>query len=178
MYRGNGIPLPWGNMAQATDPCPNWAVFRMLNEGRGADRGSQISVLRDGDQSLLYCCHSRRTGDMAGNVHVLSVGIDLVPALRSHGVDARAIVAGITGDCLRHGGEAKISRDAAEAIKSALKVLNIAWVEDALANPARIICPRSTNCPRAERCDGARASRAREITDVRAEIVSRAKRGR
>ena len=178
VYRGNGIPLPWGNMARASDPCPNWAVFRMLNEGRGADRGSQISVLRDGDQSLLYCCHSRRTGDMAGNPHVLSVGIDLVPALRSHGADANEVVASITAECLRHHGEARIPKDAAEAIKAALKVLNIGWVEDALANPARIICPRSGNCPRAEHCDGARPSRAREITDVREEIVSKAKRGR
>src|SRR5205814_893638 len=64
VYRGNGIPLPWGNMAQATDPCPHWAVFRMLNRTRGADRGSQISVLRDGDQFLLYACHTRRTQDM------------------------------------------------------------------------------------------------------------------
>jgi transcriptional regulator with XRE-family HTH domain len=178
VYRGNGIPLPWGNMARATDPCPNWAVFRMLNEGRSADRGSQISVLRDGDQSMLYCCHSRRTGDMAGNPHVLSVGIDLVPALRSHGVDAEEVVSSITGECLRHHGEAKIPKGAAEAIKAALKVLNIGWVEDALANPARIICPRSGNCPRTEHCDGAPVSRAREITDVREEIVSKAKRGR
>jgi hypothetical protein len=37
VYRGNGIPLPWGNMARATDPCPHWAVFRMLHETRGPD---------------------------------------------------------------------------------------------------------------------------------------------
>jgi len=180
VYRGNGIPLPWGNMAQVTDPCPQWAVFRMLDahpgQGRGADRGSQISVLRDGDQSLLYCCHSRRTNDMAGNPHVLSVGIDLVPALRSHSVDADDIVASITGECLNHRGEARIPKPAAEAIKGAAKVLNIAWVEDALSTPARIICPRSTHCPRTEHCDGAGASRAREITDVREEIVSKARR--
>ena len=178
VYRGNGIPLPWGNMAQVTDPCPQWAVFRMLNENRGPDRGSQISVLRDGDQSLLYCCHSRRTNDMAGNPHVLSVGIDLVPALRSHSVDAENIVASITDECLHHHGEARIPRAAVEAIKGAAKVLNIAWVEDALSNPARIICPRSTHCPRTEHCNGAGASRAREITDVREEIINKVKRGR
>jgi len=178
VYRGNGIPLPWGNMAQVTDPCPNWAVFRMLNENRSADRSSQISVLRDGDQSLLYCCHSRRTNDMAGNPHVLSVGIDLVPALRSHSVDAEDIVASTTDECLHHHGEARIPKAAVEAIKGAAKVLNIAWVEDALSRPARIICPRSTHCPRTEHCDGARASRAREITDVREEIISKARRGR
>ena len=31
VYRGNGIPLPWGNMAQVSDPCPQWAVFRMID---------------------------------------------------------------------------------------------------------------------------------------------------
>jgi transcriptional regulator with XRE-family HTH domain len=182
VYRGNGIPLPWGNMAQVTDPCPQWAVFRMLGAhsrpDRGPDRGSQISVLRDGERSLLYCCHSRRVADMAGNPHVLSVGIDLAPALDSHGVATDEIVGGVADECRRHGGEARIPKAAAEAIRAAAKVLNIAWVEDALGAPARIICPRSTNCPRTEHCDGARASRAREITDVREEIVSRVKRGR
>ncbi|HZR70611.1 MAG TPA: DUF3612 domain-containing protein [Burkholderiales bacterium] len=178
VYRGNGIPLPWGNMAQVTDPCPQWAVFRMLSEHRGPDRGSQLSVLQDGERSILYCCHSRRVADMAGNPHVLSVGVDLLPALDSHGAASGEIVAAVADECRRHGGEARIPKAAAEAIRAAAKVLNIAWVEDALGAPARIICPRSTHCPRGEPCDGARASRAREITDVREEIVSRARRAR
>jgi hypothetical protein len=115
---------------------------------------------------------------MAGNAHVLSVGLDLVPALRSHTSDAESIVASVADACQHHHGEARIPEDAAEAIRGTAKVLNIAWIEDALAKPARIICPRSTHCPRTDHCDGARASRAREITDVRQEIVSAAKRGR
>ena len=35
VYRGNGIPLPWGNLAQVSDPCPNWAVFRMIDGRAG-----------------------------------------------------------------------------------------------------------------------------------------------
>lgn len=176
VYRGNGIPLPWGNMAQVTDPCPNWAVFRMLDGNRNADRGSQISVLRDGGQSLLYCCHSRRTADMAGNSHVLSVGIDLAPALRSHTAAANELVAEITAECVRHRGEARIPKAAFDAIRGAARVLNIAWVEDALTRPARIICPRSNRCPRTENCTGSGTSRAREITDVREEVVGKAAR--
>jgi hypothetical protein len=165
-------------MAQVTDPCPNWAVFRMLDAKSGADRGSQISVLRDGNQSLLYCCHSRRTADMAGNPHVLSVGIDLVPALRSHTADADSLVAEITEECVRHRGQGKIPAAAAAAIRAVARVLNIAWVEEALLRPARVICPRSTNCPRTEHCTGVHTSRAREITDVRQEIISGTKRRR
>jgi len=58
-----------------------------------------------------------------------------------------------------------------------VKVLNIAWVEDALSAPARIICPRSANCPRTGHCTTVGPSRAREITDVREEIISKVKRG-
>jgi transcriptional regulator with XRE-family HTH domain len=178
VYRGNGIPLPWGNMAQVTDPCPHWAVFRMLHDKRGPDAGSQLSVLRDGDRFVLYCCHSRRTTDMAGNAHVLSVGVDLVPALRSHSANAQAIVDEIADACQHHHGQARIPDASAEAIRGAAKVLNIAWIPEALARLARIICPRSTHCPRIEPCDEARASsRAREITDVQEEIINQAKRG-
>jgi transcriptional regulator with XRE-family HTH domain len=171
VYRGNGIPLPWGNLAQVTDPCPNWAVFRMIDD-KHAGSGSQISILRDGDRSLLYCCHSLRTHDMAGNHHVLSVGVDLAPALESNGVDATDVVASLANECLQHRGEARIPKSTAASIAMVANVLNIAWVKDALNNPARIICPRSNRCPRAERCEGARPSRAREITDIRAEVIA------
>src|SRR4029453_17001036 len=96
---------------------------------------------------------------------------------RSHSVDADDIVATLTEECLRHGGEARISKVALEAIRGAARVLNIAWVEDALAAPARIICPRSTYCPRAEHCDGAGVSRACEIIDVRKEIIRKRRGG-
>lgn len=171
VYRGNGIPLPWGNMAQVTDPCPHWAVFRMLHTSEGADRGSQISVLRDGDRFLLYVCHSRRTEDMAGNPHVLSVGVDMVPALRSHTPDADRLVDSIAQACLGQHGEARIPDEAALAIRGAARVLNIAWIPEALERPARIICPRSTHCPRQQPCDGTRASHAREIAELQREIA-------
>jgi hypothetical protein len=109
---------------------------------------------------------------------VLSVGIDLAPALRSHTADADAHVEAITQACSRGGGEAEIPKGAAEAIRAVSRVLNIAWVEEALLRPARIICPRSTHCPRPEQCDGNSASHAREITDVRQEIVRASKKKR
>src|SRR5690606_17569330 len=59
VYRGNGIPLPWGNMRVVPDPCRHWAVFRMLNV-RTTRPSAQISVLRNGDDARLYCCESVR----------------------------------------------------------------------------------------------------------------------
>jgi len=172
VYRGNGIPLPWGNLAQVSDPCPNWAVFRMI-DGQHGESGSQLSVLRDGERSLLYCCHSIRVRDMAGNPHVLSVGVDLAPALEANGVDSTATVDAILRECLHRRGEARVPKEAAQSLGVLAEVLNIAWIDDALSVPARVICPRSNRCPRPERCEGARPSRAREIADVREEILGR-----
>src|SRR6266571_6994425 len=138
VYRGNGIPLPWGNLAQVSDPCPNWAVFRMI-EGHRGEFGSQISVLRDGERSLLYCCNSMRVRDMAGNPHVLSVGVDLAPALASNGVPSEALIDSIFRECLHRRGEARVPKAAAQGLERVANVLNIAWIADALAGPARII---------------------------------------
>ena len=174
VYRGNGIPLPWGSMTHVTDPCPHWAVFRLIGDSR-SEPGSQISVLNDDGRWLLYCCHSVRVRDMAGNIHVLSVGIDLAPALESTGADADTVVESIAEECRRRGGQAKIPKAASEAIRTAANVLNIAWVEESLQQPARIICPRSTNCPRLTQCPGTPAKRARDITDIRQEILDEVK---
>ena len=171
VYRGNGIPLPWGNMNQVSDPCPNWAVFRLLRDSK-AKAGSQISVLRDDERWLLYCCHSLRTRDMAGNLHVLSVGIDLVPALEANGVDALGLVGRIADECQRRAGAAKIPWAEAEAIGAVANVLNIEWVKESLANGAQIICPRSSRCARDVKCDGVQATSERDLADVRQEILA------
>ncbi len=171
VYRGNGIPLPWGNMTQATDPCPHWAVFRMFGSTQ-SNPHSQISVLRDNDRWQLYCCHTLRTRDMAGTPHVLSVGVDLVPALSSNEANGARIVDSIGEECLRKGGQAKIGRDAAEAIRAVGNILSIAWIEESLKQPARIICPRSSRCPCQGKCNVAPATRARDITDVKREILA------
>ena len=178
VYRGNGIPLPWGNMAMVTDPCPQWAVFRMLQQQRSLQPTSQISVLRDGERALLYCCHSVRTRDMAGNPHVLSVGVDLVPALESQGMDAESVVQSVAEVCRRKSGQAPVPAAAARALRAVGKVLNIAWIADALASPASVICPRSTACPRTPSCEAAKAPpRTAEISEVRQEILDRESRG-
>ncbi len=46
VYRGNGIPLPWGNLAQVSDPCPNWAVFRMIDGEHGVERLADLGAAR------------------------------------------------------------------------------------------------------------------------------------
>ncbi|HTP38728.1 MAG TPA: DUF3612 domain-containing protein [Steroidobacteraceae bacterium] len=159
VYRGNGIPLPWGNMSLVSDPCPRWAVFRLLGQPLPARSAahkpkSQISVMQDGARSLLYCCHSLHTRDASNVVHVLSVGIDLVPALEAQGFDGEATVAAVADACRRGGGDGAIPAGAAASIRAVSRVLNIGWLADALESKASVICPRSGSCPRPARACG------------------------
>ena len=158
VYRGNGIPLPWGNMSRLPDPCPRWAVFRLLQEPAAEGTPvSQISVMRDGGEPRLYCCHSLLTRDAAGVGHVLSVGIDLAPALEAQAFDARALIAEVDAACRRGGGNAPVPATVAEKIRTVAHVLNISWVAEALDSPASVICPRSRACPRQQHCPPQRA---------------------
>ncbi len=154
VYRANGIPLPWGNMSLVSDPCPRWAVFRLLQQTSAPPLKpkSQISVMQDGKRARLYCCHSLLTRDALDEMHVLSVGVDLLPALDAQGFDGESVVASVAESCRRGGGDGAIPAEAATHIRAASQVLNIAWIADALDSPASVICPRSGACPRQPRC--------------------------
>jgi hypothetical protein len=152
VYRGNGIPLPWGNMSLVSDPCPRWAVFRLLRETPPSAAApqkpkSQISVMHDDKRARLYCCHSLLTRDALDESHVLSVGVDLLPALEAQGFAGDDVVAAVAESCRLGGGNGKIPSSAAASIRAASQVLNIAWIADALDQPASVICPRSGACP-------------------------------
>ena len=153
VYRGNGIPLPWGNLTALTDPCRNWAVFKLLN-AQTTRPSSQISVLRNGDDSRLYCCQSIRKHDAAGNPYVLCVGIDLAPALAAQDLDPRKTIDAIETACNRGGGSAPVPTEARKQLETVGRILNIGWIGEGVQDDATIICPRSHNCPRDNHCLG------------------------
>ena len=174
VYRGNGIPLPWGNMKMISDPCQHWAVFRMLNT-RSNKPSSQISVLRAGDDKRLYCCQSIRSRDAAGNRHVLCAGVDLAPALRAQDIDPDETIEAIERSCNDNGGAGEIPARARRQLDSIGKILNIGWIADGARKEATIICPRSSSCPRDRHCLGQEARRRKpQIDQMVASVLERA----
>lgn len=170
VYRGNGIPLPWGNMTKATDQCPHWAVFRMGDKALHTS-SSQLSLLRDQDQWRLYACHTLKTRDMAGNPHSLSVGVDLGPALTANGEDGARIVNELGKVCFENGGQAKLEGSAKAALLAVAHILNIGWIEASLLQPARIICPRVGHCPRQQPCAVNPVLGVHDLSDMRRMIL-------
>ena len=164
VYRGNGIPLPWGNMTMVTDPCQHWAVFRMFST-RSQKPTSQISVLRSGDDKRLYTCQSIRSNDAAGNSHVLCAGVDLAPALRAQNIDPLDTINTIENSCNAGGGSGEIPDSARLQLESVGKILNIGWIEEGCKKPATIICPRSSTCPRDKNCLGKKPPKSRSQID-------------
>lgn len=171
VYRGNGIPLPWGNMTMISDPCQHWAVFRMLNT-RSNQPTSQISVLRSGDDKRLYCCQSIRSKDAAGNPHVLCAGVDLSPALAAQNIDVRETIEAIESSCNKNGGSGPIPDAARRQLASISKILNIGWIAEGITKDAIIICPRSSSCPRDKHCLGRKTPKLRsQIDDIRSSVL-------
>ncbi len=151
VYRGNGIPLPWGNMRLVQDPCQHWAVFRMINTETNTS-SAQISVLDVGDEPRIYCCESVKVNDMSGTGHVLCAGIDVNPALTAQGVDASGIAQSLKDACIAGGGSVAIPADIKNELRQIAKLLNIAWLGRGIEKEARLICPRSGACPRSPSC--------------------------
>jgi hypothetical protein len=173
VYRGNGIPLPWGNMTMISDPCQHWAVFRMLNT-HSTKPSAQISVLRAGDDKRLYCCQSVRSKDAAGNPHVLCAGIDLAPALQAQNIDPQKTIEQIESSCNRSGGSAEIPAEARHQLESVGKILNIGWIAEGAVKDATIICPRSSTCPRENHCLGKTKPKLRpKIDDIREAVLAK-----
>jgi transcriptional regulator with XRE-family HTH domain len=172
VYRGNGIPLPWGNMTMVSDPCQHWAVFRMLNTTSNKP-SSQISVLRSGDDKRLYCCQSIRSKDAAGNPHVLCAGVDLSPALSAQNIDAMKTIDMIESSCNQGGGSAAIPLEARKQLESIAKILNIGWIAEGAEKDATIICQRSSNCPRDNHCLGKPKPKLKpKIDEIREAILA------
>lgn len=151
VYRGNGIPLPWGNMREVEDPCQHWAVFRMFDV---AEQGSsaQLSLLDVRGKPRIYCCESIRVSDLAGNAHVLCAGIDLNPAIEAQGIDARSIAEDMKQRCIAEGGSAAVPASIRSTLTSVANILNINWIGRGLKKPAQLICSRGRLCPRKPQC--------------------------
>ena len=172
VYRGNGIPLPWGNMRLVQDPCQHWAVFRMLNPKSGQS-SAQISILHNGNEPRIYCCESTQVKDLAGNQHVLCAGVDLNPALESQGNDAVDIAEGLMEHCRANDGTAEIPTGTRKDLRSVAKILNIEWIERGIEEEAMIICPRNSACPREPSCvvTSNQLPQQVDINRIRREIV-------
>lgn len=151
VYRGNGIPLPWGNMRTVNDPCQHWAVFRRLSQPQ-PDSSAQISILNVGDEPRIYCCESVNMTDPAGNNRVLCAGIDLNPAIAAQGGDALSIAEELKASCVSQGGTTVIPNAIKKDLLTVAKILNINWIERGIDNQARLICSRGAVCPRQPSC--------------------------
>ncbi|MCF6439839.1 DUF3612 domain-containing protein [Pseudoalteromonas luteoviolacea] len=151
VYRGNGIPLPWGNMRSVEDPCQHWAVFRKF-VAQSHHSSAQLSILNVNGKPHLYCCESLKVNDLVENAHVLCAGIDLNPAIDAQGMNADEVVQELQALCIKQGGASVVPWHLKKQLMSVAKILNINWIERGINNDVRVICTRGTACPRQPSC--------------------------
>lgn len=155
VYRGNGIPLPWGNMRMVQDPCQHWAVFRKLGSSDQSS-SAQISLLDAGGETRIYCCESLKVNDVVGIEQVLCAGIDINPAIDAMGRNSSELARELKECCIEQGGMAHIPTHLRPVFSSVAKILNISWLERGIENEVRLICQRSGACPRQPKCHSSR----------------------
>lgn len=153
-FRGNGIPLPWGSMQAGAPACEQWALFRAIGGENELNSLNQISLLKQDHFHRLYSCTAVRVKDAADNDHVLSVGVDLIPMLKSRNLDTEDIIGEINELCASTG-SCVLPVYIVNEINASARVFNISWIIEGTKNPVFVICPRRANCPRKVNCKGA-----------------------
>ncbi|MBT5748003.1 MAG: DUF3612 domain-containing protein, partial [Candidatus Marinimicrobia bacterium] len=116
-----------------------------------------------------------RTKDAAGNPHVVTVGVDLVPMIHSQGYDYKDIISQVDDAC-GISGESLLPEDLRNTIRTTAGIANFSWIIDALENPCVVICPRIDQCPRETQCQGVKKlepKRVSWIDDVKEEILQK-----
>ena len=174
VYRGNGIPLPWGNLAQVSDPCPQLGgvphdrrrARRLRLADLGAARRRALAALLlplacacTTWPAIRTCCRSasisrRRSPPTAsGQRGADRVDLPRVPAPARRGAHPEGGRAGAHGRGER--AEHRLDRGRARHSRRA-------------SSARAATAARARSAARARR-----PSRAREIADVREEILGR-----
>jgi hypothetical protein len=164
-------------MRMGVDPCRQWAVFRLLDTPQVQKPLNQLSLLISGDYMRLYSCVSLRIKDAAKNSHIVSTGIDLIPALNAQGINSNDLCEEIKDFYFNSSPNSPIPDSIQEPIKLVSKILNISWVADGLENPPQIICPRSNSCPKHTHCENKPKSRKKVswLNEIKREILTELK---
>ncbi len=153
VYRGNGMPMPWGNFRMVTDPCRQWGVFKHLSNLNIKKPISQLSILNENSKVRLYCSTSLKTNDAAGNPHIICVGIDLNDAISMQGYNVENTLNEIYDSCYKNNGSSLLRKKHKDILLQVGIILNISWLIEAIELPVDVICQRSTDCLRADNCE-------------------------
>jgi len=159
IYRGNKMPMPWGNSRLVTDPCRQWGVFKHLSNLTIKRPLPQLSILKEKDSINMYCSISLKTNDAAGNPHIICTGISINDAIEMQGHNKHEVLNEIYESCYKDSGSRILTEEHKNIIYQIGTILNISWLIEAADNPVDIICQRSTNCPRLDNCENFPKSR-------------------
>jgi len=159
IYRGNKMPMPWGNSRLVTDPCRQWGVFKHLSNLTIKRPLPQLSILKEKDSINMYCSISLKTNDAAGNPHIICTGISINDAIEMQGYNKHEVLNEIYEGCYKHNGSRILAKKHKNIIFQIGTILNISWLIEAAENPVDIICQRSTNCARLDNCENFPKSR-------------------
>ena len=151
IYRGNNIPIPWGNSRLISNPCKQWGMFKHLENLTIKRPLTHLSILKENNNINLYCSISLKTNDAAGNPHIICAGISLNDAIDMQGFNKNEILESIYNNCYKSGGSAKLIKKHQRIIYQIGIILNISWIIESINSPIDIICHLNADCPKCKK---------------------------
>jgi hypothetical protein len=161
-------------MMSGAPSCRQWALLQLVTH-KGQKEIKQISLLKQNERLHLYGCIAIKTKDAAGNPHVVSAGVDILPMLKTQEANISKILDQIYKVCKKTG-EGNIPESVKRVVRSSAMVLNITWLIDALENPAVMICTRPAICPREKTCENVDRKSLKRISwieEIKEEILNK-----
>jgi len=172
IYRGNSIPIPWGNSRFISNPCKQWGIFKHLDNLTIKRPLSHLSILKENNNINLYCSVSLKTNDAAGNPHIVCAGISLNDAIEMQGYNKNEILEEIYSNCYKSGGSKQLPKKHKRIIFQIGIILNIKWITESADTAVDIICHLNANCPKCEKLTKKR-KKISWTNQIRKEILKR-----
>lgn len=167
LYRGNKIDIPWKNKAIESDAYNKWSVVKKLKKNLDKPL-SKLTITKDKNNTYIKSSISIQVQDMSGQAHILSLGIDLKPAIKKQISNYDDFIYDLSSNIEKRGKKNFIKEIHANEIKKISRKLNIKWISDSADNEVDVM---DRNHIGKEKLVKIGANRISWIDDIKKQII-------
>ena len=170
LYRGNKIDIPWKNKAIQNDAYNRWSIVKELKNNLDKPL-SKLTIIKDKNNIYVKSSISIQVQDMSGQTHILSLGLDLKPAIKKQMNNYDDFIYDLSNNLERRKKKNFIKKIYAYEIKKISRKLNIKWISDSVESEVDVIDNRLINYREKTKKIGLGANKISWINDIKKQII-------
>ena len=170
LYRGNRIDIPWKNKAIQIDTYNKWSVAKSLKNNLNKPL-PRLTITKDKNNTYIKSSISMQVQDMSNQTHILSLGIDLKPAIKKQINNYDDFICDLSNNLDRIKKKSFIKKVYADEIKKISRKLNVKWIADSIENEVDLIDLRIMNHINEGKSAKQGVSKISWINDIKKQII-------